>query len=221
MTPPSEGAERGAAPASSSGWSTGWWGEVAGAATGGAAGGDRTARARAAGRGPAGADVPLDLESLVAWKGPQLVRLARVLLRDEHQAEDVVQDVLATCVDKWSRIRTVDDPSAYLNRMVVNAVTTLRRRPWRREHTADPADLPDPGTDDGSGPFAERQRCLALLRRLPDKQRIAIVLRLYEGLPDSEIADLMDCSTATVRSNAHRGLATLRRLLTEEGVTRA
>ncbi len=54
-----------------------------------------------------------------------------------------------------------------------------------------------------------------------DKQRVAVVLRLYEGLPDNEIADLMDCSTATVRSNAHRGLATLRRLLTEEGITRA
>ncbi|WP_432536696.1 SigE family RNA polymerase sigma factor [Kineococcus arenarius] len=162
-----------------------------------------------------------DLESLVAWKGPQLVRLARTLLRDEHQAEDVVQDVLATCLAKWSRIQALDNPSAYLNRMVVNAVTTSRRRPWRREHASDPADLPDQGISDTAGPHAERQRCLALLRRLPDKQRIAIVLRLYEGMPDAEIADLMDCSTATVRSNAHRGLATLRRLLAEEGIARA
>ncbi|GAB3452584.1 sigma-70 family RNA polymerase sigma factor [Kineococcus endophyticus] len=168
----------------------------------------------------------------MAWKGPQLVRLARTLLRDEHQAEDVVQDVLATCVLKWSRIQAVENPSAYLNRMLVNAVTTSRRRPWRREHAADPVDLPQlteqaqhrlatAGGSDVAGSHAERQRCLELLRRLPDKQRVAVVLRLYEGLPDNEIADLMDCSTATVRSNAHRGLATLRRLLTEEGITRA
>ncbi len=36
-----------------------------------------------------------DLDSLIAWKGPELVRLARGLLKDPHQAEDVVQDVLA------------------------------------------------------------------------------------------------------------------------------
>ncbi|PPK93783.1 RNA polymerase sigma-70 factor (sigma-E family) [Kineococcus xinjiangensis] len=157
-----------------------------------------------------------DLESLVAWKGPQLVRLARALLRDPHQAEDVVQDVLATCVRKWSRIQSVDDPSAYLNRMVVNAVTSLRRRAWRREWLSDPAELPEVHLDDSSSGHAERQRCLALLRRLPDRQRIALVLRLYEDMPDEEIADLLGCSTGTVRSNAHRGLATLRRLIAEE-----
>ncbi|WP_432571494.1 SigE family RNA polymerase sigma factor [Kineococcus sp. SYSU DK005] len=162
-----------------------------------------------------------DLESLVAWKGPQLVRLAQVLLRDEHQAEDVVQDVLATCVLKWSRIQALEEPSAYLNQMVVNAAISSRRRPWRREHASDPADLPEQSTSDPAGPHAERQRCLALLRRLPDKQRITLALRLYEDLPDAEIADLMNCSTATVRSNAHRGLATLRRLLAEEGIHRA
>ncbi|WP_432485339.1 SigE family RNA polymerase sigma factor [Kineococcus esterisolvens] len=162
-----------------------------------------------------------DLESLVAWKGPQLVRLARALLRDPHQAEDVVQDVLATCVLKWSRIQAVDDPSAYLNRMVVNAVTSLRRRPWRREQASDPADLPDLAVPDASPGHAERQRCLALLRRLPDRQRVTLVLRLYEGMPDEEIAQLLDCSTVTVRSNAHRGLATLRRLIAEEGIDRA
>jgi len=161
------------------------------------------------------------LESLVAWKGPQLVRLARVLLRDEHQAEDVVQDVLTTCVLKWSRIQELDNPSAYLNRMVVNAVASSRRRPWRREHTSDPADLPDAPGGDPAEPHAQRHDSLALLRQLPDKQRIAIVLRLYEGMPDEEIADLMNCSQATVRSNAHRGLVTLRRLLTAEGPTRA
>lgn len=162
-----------------------------------------------------------DLESLVAWKGPQLMRLAQMLLRDEHQAQDVVQDVLAACVAKWSRIQALEDPSAYLNRMLVNAVSTSRRRPWRREHTADPADLPEQTLGDPAGPHAERARMLALLQRLPDKQRMAVVLRIYEDLPDAEIADLMNCSMVTVRSNVHRGLATLRRLLAEEDPHRA
>ncbi|MEZ0163182.1 sigma factor [Kineococcus sp. LSe6-4] len=126
-----------------------------------------------------------DLESLVSWKGPELVRLARGLLRDPHQAEDVVQDVLARCVLKWSRIQAVEDPSAYLNRMVVNAVVSHHRRPWRRERVSDPAELPDaPVHDDGAG-YGDRQHYLALLRRLPDAQRATLVLRLYEGLPDA------------------------------------
>ncbi|WP_432542127.1 SigE family RNA polymerase sigma factor [Kineococcus sp. SYSU DK002] len=226
MTPAADGAEHSGAASTST---PGWWDGFADGADGGDRAASNTASNTArtprgqdrAGAAGAAAGGVWDLESLVAWKGPQLVRLARVLLRDEHQAEDVVQDVLATCVRKWSRIQALEDPSAYLNRMVVNAVSTSRRRPWRREHAADPAELPEEVVSDTTGLHAERQRCLALLRRLPDKQRIALVLRLYEGLPDAEIADLMDCSTATVRSNAHRGLATLRRLLAEEGITRA
>lgn len=213
-----------------------WWdrfaddassGDRAAAGTSRAAAGDGLTAASTAPRGhswhPApGAHGDGDVQAaFVAWKGPQLVRLARTLLRDEHQAEDIVQDVLATALSKWARIKTLDDPSAYLNRMLVNAVISSRLRPWRREEAIDPAALPERATGDGTDSHAERQRCLALLRQLPDKQRIAIVLRLYEGLPDAEIADLMDCSTVTVRSNAHRGLATLRRLLSEEGITRA
>jgi RNA polymerase sigma factor (sigma-70 family) len=56
---------------------------------------------------------------------------------------------------------------------------------------------------------------LTLLRRLPAKQRAVLVLRHYEGLSDAEIAELMGTSTVTVRSNAHRGLAAMRKLMTE------
>jgi RNA polymerase sigma factor (sigma-70 family) len=49
---------------------------------------------------------------------------------------------------------------------------------------------------------------------LPTKQRAAVVLRYYEDLPDAEIAEILDCSPATVRSQIHRALATLRTTLT-------
>jgi DNA-directed RNA polymerase specialized sigma24 family protein len=50
---------------------------------------------------------------------------------------------------------------------------------------------------------------------LPPKQRAVLVLRHYEGRPDDEIAALVGCTVTTVRSNAHRGLASLRRMLVE------
>jgi RNA polymerase sigma factor (sigma-70 family) len=48
---------------------------------------------------------------------------------------------------------------------------------------------------------------------LPDRQRIAVVLRYWEDLSVEETAQLMDCSPGTVKSNASRGLDRLRTLL--------
>ena len=46
------------------------------------------------------------------------------------------------------------------------------------------------------------------------KQRAAVVLRYYEDLPDAEIAEILECSPATARSQIHRALASLRTTLT-------
>jgi len=155
-------------------------------------------------------------------RGAALVRLARGLLRDPHQAEDVVQDVLARAYVQWTRVSAADDPDAYVRRMVVNACTSWFRRAARREYAHDAASLPERVVDDPTGALDERDRVVALLRRLPAKQRAALVLRHYEGLPDAEIARLLGSSEVSVRTNAHRGLASLRRMLAEpstEGVT--
>ena len=53
------------------------------------------------------------------------------------------------------------------------------------------------------------------LQRLPARRRTAIVLRYLCDLPDAEIARILDCREATVRSLVHRGLADLRSTLTE------
>ena len=148
-------------------------------------------------------------------RGPALVRLARGLLRDPYQAEDVVQDVLAKALVQWARVSGADDPDAYVRRMVVNACTSWFRRAARREFAHDAATLPERSVPDPSDGVDERDRMVALLRQLPTKQRAALVLRHYEGMPDAEIARVLGSSEVSVRSNAHRGLATLRRLLAE------
>ncbi len=152
-------------------------------------------------------------EEFIASRGPALVRLARGLLKDPHHAEDVVQDVLAKVWASWSRIERADDPDAYVRRMVVNASTSFWRRAVRRERPTENEWLPETLAADRAEHHAETDQMLALLRRLPTKQRTVLVLRHYEGLPDAQIADLMGCSSVTVRSNAHRGLASLRGML--------
>ena len=49
------------------------------------------------------------------------------------------------------------------------------------------------------------------LSHLNPRQRSALVLRYYEGLPDDEIARLLGCRSATVRSAIHRALSALRK----------
>lgn len=155
----------------------------------------------------------------VATRGPGLVRLARGLLSDPHHAEDVVQDVLAKALVQWGRVSAADDIDAYVRRMVVNACTSWFRRAVRRERAHDTATLPDRGLPDFAGGVIDRDRVVNLLRRLPAKQRAVLVLRHFEGLPDSVIAQMLGTSEVTVRSNAHRGLATLRRLVAADGRT--
>ena len=158
----------------------------------------------------------LDVEAFVVAQGPGLVRLARALLRDPHHAEDVVQEVLARVVVKWATIERADDPGAYVRRMVVNAGVSFGRRAWRRERAEDPATMRDAALADSATGHGDRDQMLRLLRALPPRQRAVLVLRHYEGLADAEIAEVLGCSAGTVRSNAFRGLATLRTMLEEE-----
>jgi RNA polymerase sigma-70 factor (sigma-E family) len=175
---------------------------------------EETVDAREAVAVPGGGGRPaVDFEQFAVVRGPALVRLARGLLRDPYLAEDVVQDVLAKALLQWSRVSRADDIDAYVKRMVVNACTSWFRRAARRERVTDQALILDGRVADRSDQYAERDRMLALLRRLPAKQRAVLVLRHYEGLPDAEIAVLLNCSEVTVRSNAHRGLAKLREFL--------
>jgi len=158
---------------------------------------------------------PLDFEAFVALRGPALVRLARGLLRDPQLAEDVVQDVLARALLQWSRVSAARDVDAYVRRMVVNACTSWFRRAARRERVTDQALVLDRPVGDRTDQFVDRDLLIALLRRLPTKQRAVLVLRHYEGLAVSDIARTLNCSEVTVRSNAHRGLARLRELMAE------
>jgi RNA polymerase sigma factor (sigma-70 family) len=69
---------------------------------------------------------------------------------------------------------------------------------------------------DGADERAERDAMIQRLASLPRKQRAAVVLRYYAGLPDAEIATQLGCRVGTVRSQISRALATLRIDLTTD-----
>ena len=62
----------------------------------------------------------------------------------------------------------------------------------------------------------EHREVLAALRRLPDRQREAVVLRHCLDLKEAEVAEAMNVSRGTVKSSSHRGLAALAKILKED-----
>ncbi|WP_327639946.1 SigE family RNA polymerase sigma factor [Kribbella sp. NBC_00482] len=157
-----------------------------------------------------------EFDEWVAQRGAALLRFAYLLTRDHARAEEAVQDALIAAYSRWTRICRGQDPEAYVRRSIVNADISRWRRFLRRETPT--ADL----TPSGSGPDhaetqAEQDAVWALCATLPSKQRAAVVLRYYEDLPDADIAKILGCSPATVRSQIHRALASLRTTIgTEE-----
>ncbi|MEV0728073.1 MULTISPECIES: SigE family RNA polymerase sigma factor [Polymorphospora] len=150
----------------------------------------------------------MTFEEFVAARLPALLRYATVLAGDPHQAEDVVQDVLVKAHSRWARIDALDLPESYVRKMIVNELVSTRRRVTarlRRERVH----LPDP-VDDRTETVVQRDALVRLIRALPTRQRIVIALRYLEDMADADIAALMDCSVATVRSQASRALASLR-----------
>lgn len=151
----------------------------------------------------------MTFEEYAFARGPALIRLARLLTGDEHLAQDLVQDVLARAYARWRRISRTDRPDTYVRRMLVNAHHSWWRRRSSREIAV--ADVRDrPHADDRPAEIAERDALWRLVRELPPRQRTVIVLRYYEDLDDNRIAEILGCTTGTVRTHAKRALTALR-----------
>ncbi|ADB29582.1 RNA polymerase, sigma-24 subunit, ECF subfamily [Kribbella flavida DSM 17836] len=154
-------------------------------------------------------EVSQSFDQVVGSSERRLLRVALMLSGSAHTAEDLVQSVFARAHRRWSRIGALEHPEAYLRTMVVNEFLSWRRRLKNRElPTAELTETPT--TEDIGARQAQRDAAWRLLATLPRRQRAVLVLRYYEDLPDDEIAAVLNCTASTVRSNAARGLASLR-----------
>lgn len=142
---------------------------------------------------------------------PRPLRTAGLVVGREA-AEDLVQDVLARMYVAWPRVR---EPESYAARALTNAVRARWRAGARQPEllVADPGSATDAEAPDTARRHAERDRLAAALGLLPARQRLAVVLRHVEDLPEAEVARQMGCSLGTVKSSTSRGLARLRDLL--------
>jgi RNA polymerase sigma-70 factor (sigma-E family) len=157
-----------------------------------------------------------------------LVRLAVVLTGDRGAAEDIVQDAFLGLYRRWDSLADTAAPLAYLRVSVVNGCrSALRRRSrLRLGAAADFAEEAGEAADGGGAGLSESAEARALLgdeqravaaalRKLPRRQREAVVLRYYLDLTEEETAQAMGVSRGTVKSATHRALAAVGRILRE------
>src|SRR5881227_3773323 len=139
-----------------------------------------------------------------------LVRLAALLVRDTPTAEEVVQDSFVAMHGGWQRLRDAECALAYLRQAVVNrSRSVLRHRAVVEKYPEKPS--PDmPSAEHGALVQLERSAVIATLRKLPGRQREAIVLRYYADFSEAEVAAAMGISCGAVKSHTARAMAALR-----------
>lgn len=152
-----------------------------------------------------GSDHDAEFAAFVLSTQRRLRRVAYLVCGDWHRAEDIVQTALAQVYARWDRIRPEEGPEGYAHRAVVNAAIDERRRPWRRERVTDVLPERVAPADDGITPAV-----LEALAALPRRQRAVVVLRYVEDLDVERTAALLGISPGTVKSQASKGLASLR-----------
>ena len=127
-----------------------------------------------------------------------LVRVAALILGSRSLAEEAVHDAVVAVHGRWDGL---EHPGAYLRTAVINRSREILRR-QRPEWAID-----DIGVEFPEG-LVDLHRSLG---RLPSRQRVAVVLRFFVDLDDTEIAEHLDCRPGTVRSLISRALKSLRK----------
>jgi len=136
----------------------------------------------------------------------RLYRALFFVTGSSHDAEELAQDAFLRIWERWDRIGSIDDPTAYLFRVALNG---FRMRARRAKTAARRMLDPDVPRD----PFEEielQEEVRALLLGLPIRQRAALVLTEILGYDSAQAAQIMGIRPTTVRVLASQGRASLR-----------
>ena len=151
---------------------------------------------------------------------PRLRRIAFLLCQDWHRADDLTQTTLTRLYLHWRRAREAENRDAYVGAILMNAYLAEQRTSWwkRTSVRSEPAEAAagsEPGAS-GEGDRAQVEELLdlrAALQTLPPRRRATVVLRYYCDYSVEQTAQLLDCSSGTVKSQTSKALAQLRNVL--------
>jgi len=166
------------------------------------------------------------IAQLVAEYSTALYRVAFSVTRNAAEAEDAVQETFLRVLRHEARLGEIRDYRVWLVRIVWNIVLDRKRRAKTRPENEDIADyaraLPssDRSADATVISSQEQGRILALIDRLPAREREALLLSAVEELTTAEIAAALATTESSIRSRIFRARRELAVLLEKEGIPR-
>jgi len=154
---------------------------------------------------------------LLAKHGEELARHIRRMVRDDDAAQDILQDTLIRAHGALARLPSGANTRAWLYRIATNgSLNHLRSRSRERaaleRHAAERDTAAEPETETRTGDLdPDRETLWANVARLPERQRLALTLRIVDELDYAEIASRLGGSAAAARANVYQATKKLRR----------
>lgn len=158
------------------------------------------------------------LDELCARHVASVYRMCRSVLGDDDEAADATQECFVKAVRALHRFRGDASFRTWLLTIAGNEVKGVFRKRKRRAEqaleTAGPLASDQPGAGDVTALKQEAERARVMVGKLPDKQRLAVTLRIDEGLSFREIGEIIGSSEGAARVNYHHGIRRLREMMT-------
>ncbi len=166
-------------------------------------------------RAQAGDEAALD--ALVASHTRAVYQVTYRILGDPELAADAAQDTFVRAVRGLPGFQGESSFRTWLLRIAANTARSAGRWKTRRREVAlemaGPSPAPGPSPEQRALTQVEAERVTRALARLPEKQRLAVSLRVYEDMSHREIGAVIGSSETAARVNYHLGIRKLREWL--------
>ena len=151
-------------------------------------------------------------EEFVETNHARLYGALCLLTRDRYEAEDIAQEAFVRILERWDRVRSIEEPAGYLFKTAMNVLRKRRRRALvamrRITHLA--------RRDEGFEQIEDRDVVVRAIATLPSDQRAAVIVTSLLGYPSEEAARILGIEPSNVRTRATRARAALRAAIGEE-----
>lgn len=154
-----------------------------------------------------------EIEAVYRRSHSALLRVCAAILGDGHEAMDAVQEGFATAIRRQASYQGTGSVDAWVWKIVVNSARMRRRQATGRPTPRPLTDVSQAHVD----PLSDQEYVRALVRTLPERQRLVLFLRYFSGLDYREIAEVADIAVGTVSATINAAHTGLRRAIEEAG----
>jgi len=158
------------------------------------------------------------VETLVMKYQKRIYTIAYRMTRNVEDAKDLTQKTFVKAIEGIKGFRRESSFKTWIYRIAINTSLTHLKGNRREERELDESIMGShPGTLSTIIENEKRGFIRKGLDELPERQRLAVILRAYEGLSCTETAQVMGCSEGAVKAHYHHGVKRLKEIVKEKG----